>query len=84
MVYETRSQYFTDYTAIGGQVVQLKINKYPTVPTQYDAKPGVPNISLTMHPFSISTEEHVPLNFLKTKRPSEITKIHIIINRSYL
>jgi len=36
----------------------------------------VPNISLTMHPVSISTDEYVPLKFLVTKRLSKITKIH--------
>jgi len=24
--------------------------------------PGIPNLSLTMYPFSIPTDEHVPLN----------------------
>jgi len=28
---------------------------------------GVPNLSLTMYPFSIPTDEHVPLKFLMTK-----------------
>jgi len=37
---------------------------------------GVPNLPLTMYPFSISTDEHVPLKFLMTKRLSKITKIH--------
>jgi len=30
-------------------------------------KSGVPNLSLTMYPFSISTDENVPLKFLMTK-----------------
>jgi len=40
------------------------------------ARTGVPNLFLTMCPFSISTDEYVPLNFLATKRLSIITKIH--------
>jgi len=50
-------------------------------------KPGIPNLSLTMYPFSIpkdkhvpfsiSTDEHVPLKFLKTK-------YFIMINQLYL
>jgi len=40
------------------------------------ARTGVPNLFLTMYPFSISTDEYVPLNFLTTKRLSKITKIH--------
>jgi len=35
---------------------------------------GVPNLFLTMYPFSISTDEYVPLNFLTTKRLSKIIK----------
>jgi len=38
--------------------------------------PGVRNLSLTIYPFSISTNEHVLLKFLTTKRLSETTKIH--------
>jgi len=34
----------------------------------------VPNLSLTMYPFSISTDERVPLKFLMTKKLSEISK----------
>jgi len=34
--------------------------------------PEVPNLSLTMLPFSISIDEHVPLKFLMTKRMSKI------------
>jgi len=37
---------------------------------------GIPNISLTMYPFSISTDEQLPLKCLTTKRLSKITKIH--------
>jgi len=37
---------------------------------------GVPNLFLTMYPFSISTDQYVPLTFLTTKRLSKITKIH--------
>ena len=35
---------------------------------------GIPNLSLTMYPFSISTDEQVPLKFLMTKRLSETKK----------
>jgi len=45
---------------------------------------GVPNPSLTMYPFSISTDEHVPLNFLTTKMLSEITNIHWIFIRTFI
>ena len=38
--------------------------------------PRVPNLFLTMDPFSISTDEHVSLKFLMTKKLSKITKIH--------
>jgi len=38
---------------------------------------GVPNLFLTMHPFSISKDEHVPLNFL-------VTKYFIMINYRYI
>jgi len=31
------------------------------------ARPGIPNLSLTMYPFRIPTDEHVPLKFLMTK-----------------
>jgi len=31
------------------------------------SQPEVLNLSLTMYPFSISTDEHVPLKFLMTK-----------------
>jgi len=37
--------------------------------------PGVPNLSLTMYPISISTDEHVPLKFLTTKTLRKIIKI---------
>jgi len=39
---------------------------------------GFPNLSPTLHPFSISTDEHVPRKFLMTKEMSKITKIHRI------
>jgi len=29
-----------------------------------ESNPGIPNLSLTMYPFSISTDAHVPLIFL--------------------
>jgi len=32
---------------------------------------GIPKISLTMYPFSISIDEHVPLKFPMTKRKAE-------------
>jgi len=31
----------------------------------------VPNLSLTMYPFSISTNGHVPLKFLMTKKAEQ-------------
>jgi len=40
------------------------------------ARTGVPSLFLTTYPFSISTDEYVPLNLLTTKRLSKITKIH--------
>jgi len=36
-------------------------------------KPGVPNLSLTMYPFSILPDKHVPLKFLIIKRLSKIS-----------
>jgi len=41
-----------------------------------EIRPEIPNLFLTMRPFSISTDEHVPLKFLMTKYLSKITKIH--------
>jgi len=38
------------------------------------SRSDVPNLSLTMYPFSISTDEHAPLKFLMTKKLSEISK----------
>jgi len=38
---------------------------------------GVPELSLAMHPFSISADEHVPLKFLTTKRLRKITKTYL-------
>jgi len=35
---------------------------------------GIPKISLTMYPFSISIDEHVPLKVPVTKRLSKIPK----------
>jgi len=43
---------------------------------------GVPNLSLTIYPFSISTDEHVPLKCLVTKRISKRTKINLIFDRT--
>ena len=45
---------------------------------------GVPNLSLTTHPFSISTDEHVPLKFLMIKRLNEIRKIHWSFYRTFI
>ena len=36
-------------------------------------KTEVPNLSLTMYPFSISTDEHIPLKFLMTKKTGRNT-----------
>jgi len=41
---------------------------------------GVPNVSLTMYPFSISTDEHVPLKSFMSKRLIKITKVHWSFN----
>jgi len=38
---------------------------------------GVPLLTLAMYPFSISTDEPVPLKFLMTKRLRKITKIYL-------
>jgi len=40
------------------------------------SKTGVSKLSLTMYPGSISTDEHVPVKFLKTKKLNKIRKIH--------
>jgi len=40
---------------------------------------GVPNLFLTMYPFSISTDEHVPLKFFMAKRLSEIKSTEFLI-----
>jgi len=45
-------------------------------------KAGVPNLILTVYPFSISTEEHLPLKLLASKMLSKITKIYWIFNRT--
>jgi len=46
-------------------------------------RPGVPGLSLSMHPFSISTDEHVPVKYLMTGRLSKMTNIHLIFNRMF-
>ena len=43
------------------------------------ARAGVPNLSLTMYPYSSSAGELVPLKFLMTIRLGKITKIHWIL-----
>jgi len=40
---------------------------------------GVIKLSLAMYPFSISTDEHVPLKFLMTKRLWKITRLYLPI-----
>jgi len=56
----------------------------PKVPPKAQVyRTGVPNLSLTMHPFSISTYGHVPLKFLMTKRLSKTTKIHWSFDRTF-
>jgi len=42
-----------------------------------EAKSGVTNLSLTMYPFSISTEEDEPLKFLITKYFSTTDRTYI-------
>jgi len=44
---------------------------------------GVPDLFLTMYPFSILTNEHVPLKFLITKRLNKITKSTRIFNTTF-
>jgi len=47
-------------------------------------KAGVPNLSFAMYPFSILTDEHVPLKSLMTKRLSTITKFtEFLMERLY-
>ena len=41
---------------------------------------GVIKLSLTMHSFSISVDEHVPPKFLMTKRLGKITWLCLPIN----
>jgi len=41
---------------------------------------GVIKLSLAMHPFSISIDEHVPLKFLMTKRLWKITRMYLTIS----
>jgi len=43
-------------------------------PRAQTATSGVPNLSLTMYPFSISIDERVPLKCLVTKRLRKIRK----------
>jgi len=57
-----------NYLSSLGSSFGIEIQTYP--------RTGVPKLFLTMYPFSISTDEYVPLNFVMTKRLSEITKIH--------
>jgi len=40
----------------------------------YSSIPGIPNFSLTMYPFSISTDEHVPFKVPMTKRLNKMQK----------
>jgi len=40
------------------------------------ANPGVPNLYVTIYPFSIPKNAQVPLKFLMTERLSKITEIH--------
>jgi len=37
---------------------------------------GFPNLPVTMHPFSISTDEKVPLKLLTTKRLNKMAKLN--------
>jgi len=39
-----------------------------------DSRTEVPNLYLTMYPFSILTDEHVPLKFLMAKKLSKLSK----------
>jgi len=42
---------------------------------------GVTNLSLSLYPFSIWTDEHERLKFLMTERLSRNEKIHCIFNK---
>jgi len=44
---------------------------------------GVPILSLTMHLFIISIDEHVPLKFPMTKKLSKIPKIYRLFNGTF-
>ena len=48
----------------------------------YAYKTEVPNPSLTMYPFRISTDEHIPRKFLMTKKLNKITEIHWMFHRT--
>jgi len=37
-----------------------------------------------MYPFSISADEHAPLNFPIKKRLSKLTKIHLLFNTTFI
>jgi len=45
---------------------------------------GIPDLFQTTYTFSISTDEHVPLKFLMTRKLSKITKTHCIFNRTFI
>jgi len=47
------------------------------------SRTAVLNLSLSMYPLSISTDEHVSLKFPMAKRLSKITKIQWIFNRTF-
>jgi len=57
-------------------VTALSIELTPKQILNNKYQPGVPNLSLYMYPFSISTVVHVPLNFHTTTRLSKIPKVH--------
>jgi len=46
------------------KVTEFMLNSYKSFEQIVHQLYQVPNLSLTMHPFSISTDEQVPLNFL--------------------
>jgi len=58
------------------KILERKLNLTVTKPTTaLGSSTGVLNLSLTMYPFNISTDEHVLLKFLMKKGLSKITKI---------
>jgi len=62
--------------------IMKSLRRFHNVILQSKSSTGVPNLSLTIYPLSItpSTDEHVSLKFLMTKRLSKIPKKHWIFS----